>query len=176
MKFSEGLRNRVSNITRRFTDHMRFAAYIGFSFIIFFHILLFQFLITVYMFYDLYVSVSFCKLCILYCYVCVFLLLCLRNLVIYVLFCVFCFTVLFYELFVCKWVLYDCHRVSNELQLIYHIMYQQKRNLRMYIDSSALGQGKKGEFLNTAISLWAILTLWRRNYYFLISAHSVYKM
>jgi hypothetical protein len=35
----------------------------------------------------------------------------------YVLFLVFCFTVLFYELFVCKCVLYYCHRVSTQLQL-----------------------------------------------------------
>ena len=37
--------------------------------------------------------------------------------VLYVLFCVFCFTVLFCVLFVCKCVLYYCHRVSTHLQL-----------------------------------------------------------
>jgi len=35
----------------------------------------------------------------------------------YVLFCVFCFTVLFCVLFVCKCVLYYCHLVSTQLQL-----------------------------------------------------------
>ena len=32
-------------------------------------------------------------------------------------FCVFCSIVLFYVLFVCKCVLYYCHRVSTQLQL-----------------------------------------------------------
>jgi len=35
----------------------------------------------------------------------------------YFLFCIFCFIVLFYVLFVCKCVLYYCHRVSTQLQL-----------------------------------------------------------
>jgi len=35
----------------------------------------------------------------------------------YVLFCVFCFIMLPYVLFVCKCVLYYCHRVSTKLQL-----------------------------------------------------------
>ena len=36
---------------------------------------------------------------------------------VYVLFWIFCFLVLFYVLFVCKCVLYYCHRVSTQLQL-----------------------------------------------------------
>ena len=40
--------------------------------------------------------------------------------------CIFCFIVLFCVLFVCKCVLYYCHRVATQLQLTnisYHIMY-----------------------------------------------------
>jgi len=55
----------------------------------------------------------------------VFLLLCVYILIVMcVLFSVFCFIVLFCVLFVCKCVLYYCHRVATQLQLTnisYHI-------------------------------------------------------
>jgi hypothetical protein len=123
-KCSEGLSNRVSNIIRRYKDHMKFAAYMAFSFIVIFSYSFDSiFYHCIYgcmfcMFLFNFINYVFCIFVFIYSYfyVYVFLLLCM---------CCSMYSVSgFYELFVCKCVLYYCHRVSTQLQLTnisYHI-------------------------------------------------------
>ena len=126
MESSEVLSNSVSTIIRSYINHMKFAVYMAFSFITFFHILLVPF------FYHCIYGCVFCVLLFNFVHY-VYLLLCLCVCIfIYVLFCVFCFIVSLCVLFVCKCVLYRCHRVTTQLQLTnisYHIISYHTRCL-----------------------------------------------
>ena len=109
MKCSENLGNRVSNIIKRYIDHMKFAAYMAFSFITFFRVLLVLFFNP---------RVYCCMFCMLLFNLVnyLFLLFLCILIVMYVLFCIFsihCVVLCS----VCKCVLYYCHRVSTQLQL-----------------------------------------------------------
>jgi hypothetical protein len=72
-----------------------------------------------------------------YCYVYIFLLLCLGIcIVIYIVICVFGFILIFCVLFVCKCVLYYCHRVSTQLQLTKYIIYHTVHYVHNCLSSS----------------------------------------
>jgi len=91
VKCSECLSNRVSNIPQICIDHLKFAAYMAFSFITLFHAIWFHFLslhICLCVVYTLCNCVKYVFLLLFYA----FLFLCLCVLIVmYVLFCIFCF-------------------------------------------------------------------------------------
>jgi len=94
---------------------MKFAAYMAYSFITLYHVLLFPFFYHCIYGYILcmrlfnFVNYAFLLLCL-----CIFI-------VMYVPFCVFCFILLFCVLFVFKCVLYCCHQLTTQFQLTKYI-------------------------------------------------------
>ena len=148
MKFSEGLRNRVSSIIRRYIiiiiidiqplgrsgQRPEFSQATGMALV---RCILGKFLGVVchcfpprrYIYIFIYIYSSYFLVCMFFMLLFnfvnyVILLLCLCTVIVkYVPFCAFCFIVSFCVLFVCKCVLYYCHRVSTQWQLTKYIKY-----------------------------------------------------
>ena len=115
-----------------YIDHMNFAAFMAFSFITFFHVLLFQF------FYHCIYGCMFCMLLFNFL-IYVFLLLSVCILIVmYVLFCIFYFhCVVLCIVCVCECVLYCWHRVSTQLQLTnisYHFTHTMTTMMMVVIN------------------------------------------
>ena len=72
MKYSESLSNRVPNIIRRHTDHMKFVACMAFWFITFFHILSIPFCIIVCVYIYIYIYIYI----FIYIYIYIYIWLC----------------------------------------------------------------------------------------------------
>jgi len=94
----------------------------------------------------MYATLSFGKICILiltfmysYFNVYIFFLLCLCILI--VMYVPFCFIVLFCVLFVCKWLLYYCHRVAGGFQEVEAPRFQDNWHMKA-VKLSALRIGR----------------------------------
>ena len=65
----------MPNIIRRYINRMKFAVYMTFSFLTFFHVSMVSFFLSLYIWlYVLYTFVWFCKLCILLLFLCIFIM------------------------------------------------------------------------------------------------------
>jgi hypothetical protein len=127
VQWSESISNMVSAVIRRYIDHMKFATFMAITFIAFIHVLLVPFLYIIY-------GHMFCMLLFNFVNVVLLLFYLYILIVMYVPVRVFRYIVLFCVLFVCKCVMYYCHKVSSRLQLTnniisYIIPYRTKRDV-----------------------------------------------